>query len=421
MLALEASGVVLRGQFSGRSQETEWCERGLLARIHRLTLGHRRKEIEPVSATEFMKFLISWQHAAPGTRLRGRDGVLQVVKQLQGLELPAPAWEQFVLPARIENYDPADLEHLCLAGVVAWGRLRFEIADLDEPGVENKRRRNPHRPTRSAPIAFLLREERDCFLDVGTSPQEKLSILSPTARQVADYLAARGASFLSDIARGTGLLKVKAEESLWELVARGIATGDGVAGLRVLLTPEKKRRKRRRLRLIDGGQTRERLMPVGRWSLWQSEIPANAVSQEQIAEQRARQLLRRYGVVFRELILRENCAPPWRVLQQIYRRLEARGEIRGGRFVTGFVGEQFGLPEAVDRLRAERRVQVVQEPIIVAAADPLNLVGILSAGARLSPYAHQAIAYDNGLAAEVGPLGSLRSKLHCDGEKLALE
>ncbi|HEX9144750.1 MAG TPA: hypothetical protein VGA09_10795, partial [Candidatus Binatia bacterium] len=204
-------------------------------------------------------------------------------------------------------------------------------------------------------------------------------------------------------------------------VARGIATGDGVAGLRVLLTPEKKRRKRRRLRLIDGGQTRERLMPVGRWSLWQSEIPANAVSQEQIAEQRARQLLRRYGVVFRELLLRENCDPPWRVLQQIYRRLEARGEIRGGRFVTGFVGEQFGLPEAVDRLRAERRVQVVQEPIIVAAADPLNLVGILSAGARLSPYAHQAIAYDNGLAAEVGPLGSLRSKLHCDGEKLALE
>jgi ATP-dependent Lhr-like helicase len=419
MLALEASGVVLRGQFSGATGQTEWCERGLLARIHRLTLGRRRKEIEPVSATEFMKFLISWQHAAPASRLRGRDGVLQVIKQLQGLELPAPAWEQFVLPARVENYDPADLEHLCLAGVVAWGRLRSEIPGLDDPTAANPRRRRKSRPTRNAPIAFLLRDERDTFLDGAASPQESLSMLTPAARQVAEYLATRGASFLSDIARGTGLLKIKAEESLWELVARGMATGDGVAGLRVLLTPEKKRHKRRRLRLIDGGQARERLMPVGRWSLWRTENSADAIDHEQITEQRARQLLRRYGVVFRELLGRENSAPSWRALQQTYRRLEARGEIRGGRFVTGFVGEQFALPEAVDRLRAERRLQTTQEPIIVAAADPLNLVGILSAGARLSPYAHQAIAYDNGHAAEVGSLGSLRSKLHRDREKLA--
>ena len=420
MLALETSGVVLRGQFSGEGHETEWCERGLLARIHRLTLGRRRKEIEPVPATEFVKFLISWQHAAPASRLRGREGVLQVISQLQGLELPAPAWEQFVLPARIENYDPADLEHLCLAGVVAWGRLHSEISDLDEPRAEKKRRRNLRRPTRSAPIAFLLREERDYFLDAVTSPQEALSMLSPMAREVADYLALRGASFLSDIARGTGLLKVKAEESLWELVARGIATGDGVAGLRVLLTPDKKRHKRRRLRLINGGHASERLMPVGRWSLWRTESPADAIDQEQIAEQRARQLLRRYGVIFRELLLRETCAPSWRVLQQIYRRLEARGEIRGGRFVTGFAGEQFALPEAVDRLRAERRLQLVQEPIIVAAADPLNLAGILSAGPRVSPYARQAIAYANGVAAEVGPLGSLRSKLQRHGKSLVI-
>ena len=420
MLALEAAGIVLRGQFTGESQEIEWCERGLLARIHRLTLGRRRKEIEPVSAAEFMKFLISWQHAAPTSRLRGREGVLQVIKQLQGLELPAPAWEQFVLPARIENYDPADLEYLCLAGVVAWGRLRSEIPDLDEARAQ-KQRRNPHRPTRSAPIAFLLREERDYFIDAVTSPQEALSMLSASARHVADYLATHGASFLSDIARGAGLLKVKAEESLWELVARGMATGDGVAGLRVLLTPDKKRHQHRRLRLIDGGQSRERSVPVGRWSLWRSENAADAVGQEQIAEQRARQLLRRYGVVFRELLGRENCVPSWRALQQIYRRLEARGEIRGGRFVTGFVGEQFALPEAVDRLRAERRLPVAQEPIIVAAADPLNLVGILSAGGRLSAYSHQAIAYDNGLVVEVGPLGGLRSKLHRAGAKLAVQ
>ncbi len=416
MSALENSGVVLRGHFTAEGQETEWCERGLLARIHRMTLGRRRKEIEPVSATEFMKFLISWQHAAPANRLCGREGVLQIIRQLQGMELPAPAWEQYVLPARVENYDPADLEYLCLSGVVAWGRLRSDLPDFDEAAPKSRRRQS--RPTRSAPIAFLLREERDTFLDPVASLQEVLSVLSPAAREVANYLAARGASFLSDVARGTGLLKVKAEEALWELVARGIATGDGVAGLRVLLTPDKKRHKRRRLRLINGGHAAERVMPVGRWSLWRTESATDGLDQDQIGEQRARQLLRRYGVVLRELLGRESGAPSWRVLQQIYRRLEARGEIRGGRFVTGFVGEQFALPEAVDRLRAERRLPSAQEPIILAAADPLNLVGILSAGPRLSVYARQAIAYANGLPIEVGPLGSLRSKLQRHGNSL---
>lgn len=158
-------------------------------------------------------------------------------------------------------------------------------------------------------------------------------------------------------------------------------------------------------------------MPVGRWSLWRSGDADGAIDRERIAEQRARQLLRRYGVIFRELLGRENCAPSWRMLQQIYRRLEARGEIRGGRFVTGFVGEQFALPEAVDRLRAERRLAAAQETIIVAAADPLNMVGILSSGGRLPAYSQEAIAYNNGLAVEVGPLGDLRSRLHRGGEK----
>jgi ATP-dependent Lhr-like helicase len=410
MLALESAGVALRGQFTGEGGQTEWCERGLLARIHRLTLGRMRKEIEPVSATEFMKFLVGWQHVAAAARLRGRDGVLQVIRQLQGLELPAPAWEQHVLPARIANYDPADLEQLCLAGVVAWGRLRSELPGVDEQSDSHKRRRRrARRPTRSAPIAFLLREERDYFL--GAKPEARPE-LSPAAGEVADYLDRHGASFLSDIARGTGLLKVKAEEALWELVARGVATGDGVAGLRTLLTPEKKRHKRhRRFKLISGGHASDRLMPVGRWSLWRTGDGGEEPAADQIAEHQARQLLRRYGVVFRELLARENCAAPWRVLQQIYRRLEARGEIRGGRFVTGFVGEQFALPEAVERLRAERRAQQRQEPVIVAAADPLNLLGILTASARVSPYSQQAIAYENGATLEVGTLGAVRSRL----------
>jgi ATP-dependent Lhr-like helicase len=411
MLALENAGVVLRGQFTSDGSETEWCERGLLARIHRLTLGRMRKEIEPVSATEFMKFLVGWQHVSAVGRLRGREGVLQVIRQLQGLELPAPAWEQHVLPARIADYDPADLEQLCLAGVIAWGRLRSELPGIDEAASDARpqRRRRARRPTRSAPIAFLLREERDYFL--GAKPQA-LPTLSPAAREVAEYLGRHGASFVSDIARGTGLLKVKAEEALWELVARGVATGDGVAGLRVLLTPEKKRHKhQRRFRLITGGHAKDRMMPVGRWSLWRTSDGGGEPAGDQIAEHQARQLLRRYGVVFRELLARESCAPTWRILQQVYRRLEARGEIRGGRFITGFVGEQFALPEAVDRLRAERRSQQTQEPVIVAAADPLNLLGILTAGARVSPHLQQAIAYDNGAVLDVGTLGAVRSRL----------
>lgn len=411
MLQLESAGVVLRGQFTGGTDATEWCERGLLARIHRLTVGRLRKEIEPVSPTEFMKFLLRWQQVTSASKPRGREGVLQVIRQLQGLELPAPAWEQHVLPARVENYDPADLEHLCLAGVVAWGRLRSELP-ISEAEPEKRRRRSRSAPGRSAPIAFLFREDRDFFLGASSTAPEETPGLSSMAREVARYLQQHGASFLSDIARRTGLLKVKAEQALWELVARGVATGDGIAGLRVLLTPERKRQEpRSRLRVIAGGQAGARAMPVGRWALWRETSGANPVSEELALEQQARQLLLRYGVVFRELLTRESCAPSWRQLLQTYRRLEARGEIRGGRFVNGFVGEQFALPEAVDRLRAERRAPLSQTPTLIAAADPLNLAGILSAGARISPFSNQTIAYADGVAVEAGPLGAVLSRL----------
>jgi len=410
MLQLESAGVVLRGDFTGRRGTIEWCERGLLARIHRLTLGRMRKEIEPVSAVEFMKFLLHWQQVAAPAKPRGREGVLQVIRQLQGLELPAPAWEQHVLPARVENYDPTDLEHLCLAGVVAWGRLRSELPS--DPEAEGEQRRRRRAPGRSAPIAFLLREDRDYFLRDGAEPSAPLPGLSPAARQAAEYLQQHGASFLSDIARRTGLLKVRAEEALWELVARGVATGDGIAGLRTLLTPEKKRQApRSRLRVIAGGQSPVRSMPVGRWSLWREAHALHEIKEEEALEYQARQLLLRYGVFFRELLARENCAPSWRQLLQIYRRLEARGEIRGGRFVNGFVGEQFALPEAVDRLRAQRRLQETQPPVIVSAADPLNFVGVLSPGGRISPFSNQSIAYADGVPIESGPLGAVLSRL----------
>jgi ATP-dependent Lhr-like helicase len=417
--ALESAGVVLRGQFtpSGKGgTEVQWCERALLARIHRLTLGRLRREIEPVTAADFIRFLLSWQHLQPSTRLHGREGVREIVRQLQGLELPAPAWEQQVFPGRISEYDPEDLEALCLAGVVAWGRLKADALPMGEAEADNHARTKARRvkaPTRAAPIAFVLREDLCYFVAPIAASWGEVGLLSAAARDVARYLEQRGASFLADIARGTGLLKTKAEEALWELVARGLVTGDGIAGLRVLLTPEVKRRPRRvRLRLLSGGRAPERLMPVGRWSLWRaSGNEAGDANSERANEFKARQLLRRYGVFFRDLLARESCTPSWRALLEVYRRLEARGEIRGGRFVSGFFGEQYALPEAVELLRAVRHSQSEPKTVIVSAADPLNLVGILTPGPRVSPYSGQAIVYSDGVPVDVGPLGAVRSRL----------
>lgn len=423
LIALESTGVVLRGEFTGEGRaagETEWCDRVLLARIHRLTLGRMRKEIEPVSAADFIRFLSAWQHAAPGAKLRGRDGILRVVEQLQGLELPAPAWEQQILPARIDAYNPADLEHLCLAGVVAWGRLKSGAANHEDAAPQAPAARRTKRilaPARNAPISFLVRENLDAFLEAPPTRFEQISTLSAMALEVAHYLERHGASFLNDIARATGLLKVKVEEALWQLVAHGLATGDGIAGLRVLLTPEHKRVDRRRsLHVISGGRSPERSMPVGRWSLWRHGFADASTSSETIVERRARQLLQRYGIVFRELLARETIMPPWRSLLNIYRRLEARGEIRGGRFVGGFVGEQFALPEAVDALREIRRNDANEETVLVSAADPLNLLGIIVPGARVSPYSNQMVAYRDGLPIAVGLLGEILSRLQQAGE-----
>ncbi len=280
-----------------------------------------------------------------------------------------------------------------------------------EAALQAKRRRGFF--SRVAPIAFLLREDIDNFVQPIAVFADEVEGLSASARDVARYLRQHGAVFLADIARGTGLLKTKAEEALWELVARGLVTGDGIAGLRVLLTPELKRLGRRsRMRLVPGGRSQERMMPVGRWSLWRHQIsPSDRVEAGAASEFVARQLLRRYGVVLRELLARETRAPSWRALLQIYRRLEARGEIRGGRFISGFVGEQYALPQAVEMLRAVRRTARNGETIIVSSADPLNLVGILTPGSRISPYSNLAIAYENGIPVEIGPLGAVRSRL----------
>jgi ATP-dependent Lhr-like helicase len=418
LAVLEAGGVVLRGRFTSGTDAgvTEWCDRRLLTRIHRLTIGRLRREIQPVTPADLLRFLFRWQHVHPGSQLHGREGIVQIIGQLQGLELPAPAWERDVLPARVARYSGAELELLCLSGVVAWGRLRLrEDVPEGKGGVEPPRRRQA--PTRSASLGLILREDLPRLLEPGPVGREEMAGLSSTARAVLRHLQMRGASFLGEIARATGHLESQVEDALWELVARGLVTGDGIAGLRMLLTKgEAKREPHRRFRAIRGGLARARHVPVGRWSLLREAEGAEPVrpGDPGADEALARQLLRRCGVVFRDLLARETCVPSWRTLVGIYRRLEARGEIRGGRFVDGFTGEQFALPEAVEALRAIRRTRDVQEVILVAAADPLNLVGILTPGSRVSPLSGQAILYVDGVPVEIGGAHTLRARLRRD-------
>jgi ATP-dependent Lhr-like helicase len=403
LAALEGAGVVLRGRFTPGATEVEWCERHLLARIHRLTLGRLRREIEPVSLAELMRFLFRWQRVQPGTQLHGRDGLTQVIGLLQGLQLPAPAWEEHVLPARVRPYDPADLEYLCLSGVVTWGRLTpGGPAEDDDGGARPERsRRRRAGPTRSAPIAFVLRADLGCFLQRGRAAWRTVDGLGRAARDVAAYLDECGASFLADIAAGTRRMPSEVEDGLWELVTHGLVSGDGVAGLRRLLQAGRRVHHRRRIGT--------RPLPVGRWALWTSGHEADG--REARVEALAAQLLRRYGVVLRDVLGRERALPPWRELAAVYRRWEAQGRIRGGRFVAGPTGEQFALPEAVEALRAVRRAGPERDPVVVAAADPLNLVGLLLPGSKVPPSSGQAIVYRDGAPVDVGPLGAMLRSL----------
>jgi ATP-dependent Lhr-like helicase len=420
MAGLESIGGVLRGRFTPGSDAEEWCDRRLLARIHRLTIQTLRKEIQPVSAAEYMRYLLRWQHVQPGTQLHGRDGLLQVIGQLEGLELAAPAWESRVFPARVARYDPADLEYLCLSGTVSWGRLTPDDAGEqpdDGAGKGNGKRRGS--PTRATPITFMLREDTPLIATPRSAPNDA-SRLSVAARDVAGYLAERGASFLGDIAEGTGRMTYQVEEALWELVSAGLVTGDGVAGLRRLLRIHPRQLHavpplRSRWRgLADSRRASSRPLPVGRWALWRND--AQAVAPEDRVEAFAGLLLRRYGVVFRELMARERRAPSWRNLVGVYRRWEARQEVRGGRFVSGFVGEQFALPEALEALRGVRRSGPDDQAVLVQASDPTNLVGIVTPGARVPPSSGLAVAYRDGVSLGVGPLGELRSRLRASGD-----
>ncbi len=505
LLQLESEGQILRGRFrpsssakavgdaqseNGSANEVEWCNRRVLARIHRLTLGRLRREIQPVNTADFMRFLCRWQHAAPTGRLHGVDGTLEVIRQLQGYEIPAAAWEAEILPRRVANYKPDLLDRLCLSGEVVWGRLSphpaFEPAaqengaangprgkmrnganrstanaknhtdndTADEErateGPQSGTRQRRVRPTRVAPISLFLREDAPSLfaeakviaVESATPEKHKKNTvpLSHPAREVLAALEARGASFFADLVRATKRLPSEVEDGLWELVAAGLVTADGFENLRALIDPKRRRGEGR-------GRTARPRHAAGRWAqlseiiVEEDPIPGVVATPEELAETRtsnaesaqqesnevtdedaesvpaslppkpptspveafARQVLKRWGVVFRDILQRESLAPPWRDLLMVLRRMEARGEIRGGRFVEAFRGEQFALSEAVDALRAIRRAEPSGEEVAVSTADPLNLVGIILPGPRLAASAAGLVRLRDGKLVEQPP------------------
>ncbi len=390
---VEAEGGVLRGRFTATlpPDAIEWCDRRLLARIHRRTLDRLRREIEPVSAADLMRFLFAWQHVKPGQQLHGRDGLQRVIEQLEGFELAAAGWEREVLPARVARYEPAWLDELCLSGDVAWGRLERHEST----------RHAGRRLSGTVPITLLRRQNLGWMLEPRDGADE--GALSAPARDVLAHLRASGASFTDEIAGRVRRLRIEVEEALCELVSAGLVTGDGFAGLRSLLHSEKRKR-------LRSGRARPLRAPIGtgRWALLDPPPPPPP---DDVLEARARQYARRYGIIFRDLLLREPGAPAWRDLLRVYRRLEMRGELRGGRIVGSFVGEQFALPEALDALRAIRRDAPSGQIIRLSACDPLNLTGIITPGTRVPAMLGQWVSYRDGVPLEEERRGAGTSRV----------
>jgi ATP-dependent helicase Lhr and Lhr-like helicase len=382
--ALEVEGFAMRGRFSAGQNADEWCERRLLARIHRYTVKHLRAEIEPVAARDFLRFLFSWQHVSDDARIEGPDSVPVATAQLEGFEAPAAAWEAEILPARVADYEPAWLDDLCVSGRIAWARL------TPRSGRANSDRGTT--PVRTTPITLLPR--RHAPLWSALSPTIDAAQPSIRALTVANFIRDNGASFFDEIVDSTRLLRPQVEEALAELVALGVVASDSFAGLRVLLVPSDQRRPsaggRRRRRTVTFGMEH-----AGRWALARRGLTAGSA---EATEHAAWSLLHRYGLVFWRLLEREaDWLPPWRDLLRVYRRLEARGEIRGGRFVAGFSGEQFALPDAVRLLRETRRKSSAGRWISLSGADPLNLVGIITPGPRLAALTGNRVLYRDGL------------------------
>ncbi|MFM0736219.1 DEAD/DEAH box helicase [Paraburkholderia xenovorans] len=392
---LEAEGYVMRGRFTPGADEEEWCERHLLARIHRYTVKRLRREIEPVERHDFMRFLFAWQHLTPDTRSEGRDALAAVLDQMEGFQAAAAAWEEDILPARVRAYSNTSLDELCRAGKIVWTRL-------------TERARGTTGPVRSTPIVLLPRRHVNVWgalLDPAKQPE-----LSARAQSVHDALSQHGAMFFDELMNEVHVLRIELENALGELVAAGLVNSDSFAGLRALLKPVAKRnassgsrRARSHSSALIGGMD-----DAGRWALVSRRAAPAAASDApsrrpqwapDVLEHVAMSLLRRYGVVFWRVLEREaEWLPPWRDLLRVYQRLEARGLLRGGRFINGLAGEQFALPEAIPLLREMRRHANDSAFICVAGTDPLNLVGTLLVGDRVPAVAGNRVLYRDGMA-----------------------
>jgi len=386
---LEQEGFALQGHFTAPDSSDEYCARRVLARIHAYTRERKRREIEPVTARDYMRFLLRWQHVTPDTRLEGRFGVLPAVEQLQGFELAAGAWES-ILAARVDGYRAEWLDDACLSGQVTWGRLSVRSAEPDAAP-----RRAGLTPSRATPITLTVRDDLPWLLAAARGDRQPAQPGPGRTRDVLDVLASQGALFQSDLVTLTGRLPTEVEEALWDGVARGLVTADGFRAIRSLLgrraaVAARSRRLRRAGRGLSAGS-------AGRWSLLPGATAAE--DPDELAEAVAEQLLARWGVVIRDVMTRENIAVSWRDLLWAMRRMEARGTIRGGRFVAGFSGEQFALPEAVEALRSVRKMKLTGERVTISAADPLNLAGIVLPGPRVPALPTNSVTYTDGVVA----------------------
>jgi ATP-dependent helicase Lhr and Lhr-like helicase len=395
LLGLQSEGQVLQGRFTPHADGPEWCERHLLARIHRYTLRRLRREIEPVEPRDFARFLFEWQHVGAAARVSGPEALAGVLAQLEGYEAPAALWEAELLPARVNDYASAWLDDLCTAGRVLWTRLRPSANEGRAAGGAGQ-------SLRATPILLLPRRSAALWNGLAPAPADDAG-LGSRAQRVAAWLAANGASFFDEIAEGARLLGTELEDALSELVARGRVRCDSYAGLRALLVPASKRssthaqQQRRRRAALFG------IEDAGRWLL--TRQPGLATTEEtprthapESIEQVARVLLRRYGVVCWSMLEREAAwLPPWRDLVRTYRRLEARGEIRGGRFIAGLSGEQFALPEAIGLMRQMRRRPADDSLVCLSAADPANLLGTVVPGTRIARVAGSRVLYRDGV------------------------
>ena len=397
LAVVEGEGFVIRGHFEPGSSDDQWCARRLLVRIHSYTQQRLRQEIEPVTAQDFMRFLLRWQRVAPGTQREGRAGVAATIAQLQGFEIPAGVWEETVLPSRVAGYRSAWLDELCMSGEVAWARLKVR----DDSGTASPPRSSSS-ASRATPVTLVMRSDLPWLLQSVRGEAQPLEPVSGATLDVLDALREHGALFTSDIVARARRLPSEVESALWDGVSRGLLTADGFSAVRRLLISRGLARSRphhRGLRHgVSGYSSGE-----GRWSL----VPrvSSVAEHDALAEAIAEQLLVRWGVVFRDVVARETIALPWRDIVWALRRMEARGTARGGRFVTGFAGEQFALPEAVDQLRAVRRRERSSEVVRVSATDPLNLAGILLPGPRITSVRTNSVVFEDGLpVTSAGPV-----------------